>query len=216
VQPGQFYTRAILKLKQNGLRQKTSISFNHMQSTHMKKVFLPLLFASVILVFSCGSNNDKEVRRMPEKDTAATSLPSASSGIVQTTPATSDKESAAIAELCTCVNSFLNDMSPQVRAVIVKAGKSSTPLQTLATEMQQIKGIEEQERLIREFDRFESDTQLQRCSESIKKKYNLDENDPASREKVLKAAGEKKECEVVYALMKIGMEQEKSARAIRK
>lgn len=183
----------------------------------MKNIGLSLLVAGVMVAFGCNSNDGPSKQKTVTKDSTA-EIRSADTTAVQTQTATvtNDREWQATAELCACINPLLNDMSPQVRAIIVKAGNSSTPLQTLATEMQQIKGIEEQERLIREFDRFESDTQLQRCSESIKKKYNLDENDKASWEKVLKAASENKDCAVIYALMKIGLEQEKRVRALQK
>lgn len=184
----------------------------------MKKIVLTLIVAGVIATFGCSSNDGSSKIQTVTKD-STTEIRSADTTVVQTQIArtvTSEKESQATAELCTCVNSLLNDMSPQVRKIIVKAAQSSTPMQTLATELQGVKGTAEQERLFREIEKFENDLQLQRCSESIKQKYNLDENDKASTEKILKAASENKDCEVMYALMKIGLEQEKSVRALQK
>ena len=184
----------------------------------MKKVRLSLVISGLFLFAACNSNNDGSGRQTVSSDSTTADRPV--SGTAEPSaplvPAAGDKESAATAELCTCLKPFFADMSPQVRAILVKAGESSTPMETLTSELQQVKGGDEQERLFREMEKFETDFQLQRCSESIKKKYNLDENDMASRDKVLKAAGEIKECEVVYALMKIGVEQEKRAGAVQK
>jgi hypothetical protein len=175
----------------------------------MKKFYFPFLLAGVIAACSCNSNGSQGSEQRPATDSTAENR-SVTTTTEATTPVVRDNETQATLELCSCVNSFLADMSPQVREILVRAGKSNTPVQTLATELQQVKGAAEQERLFRELEKFENDTQLQRCSEGVKVKYNLDENDTAARAKVLRAAEEARECEVVYALMKIGLEQEKS------
>lgn len=183
----------------------------------MKNTFLTLLLAGAISTLGCNPNHNQSSGQTGATDTVTennsalntTEQPTVAQPAIQPR----DKEAQATAELCACVNSFLADMSPKVRQVIINASKSSTPLQTLSNELQQVQGAAEQERLIRELEKFESNSQLQRCSESIKEKYKLDENNEASRDKVLQAAREDKDCEVLYALMTIGLEQEKNARS---
>lgn len=186
----------------------------------MKNNLTFFLFIVAMLTLGCNSENKPAsaatatlkasvAAKLP--DTAATRPVREKQEVVATRPV----ESKATSELCACVNTYLVDMSPQVRQVIVNAGKSSMPLQTLAYQLQQVKGTAEQEQLLRELEKFESNPQLQRCADGIKQKYSLDDTNPNAWEKVLKAAGENKDCEVLYALMKIGLAQEKMARSLR-
>lgn len=169
----------------------------------MKKVFFPLLLTGAAFILSCNANDTKTA----EKTTTETTKKETTSNTEGNT------ETKATAELCSCVNTFLADMSPKVRQILIEASKSENPVQVLTSELQKVTSEEEQLRLAREFERFENDQQLQKCSDDIKKKYNLDENNKESQQRVLKAAEENKECEVVYALMKIGMQQQNNATA---
>ncbi len=171
----------------------------------MKKIILLMLLAGATLSFSCNSNDTGTKKITTEKEAVANKK--AGKAIPPS------KEAQATAELCDCVNTFLADMSPKVKQILINASKSDNPVQVLTTELQNVNSAEEQQRLAREFERFENDQQLQKCSDNIKKKYNLDENDKAAQQRVMKAAEENKNCEVLYALMKIGMQQEKSANA---
>lgn len=171
----------------------------------MKKFFPQLLIASAVFAFSCNANDSKTTTTLTDTAANQTAKPI-------TKPATvSDKETQATAELCKCVNDYMGNMSPKVKEILIAAGKSENPVVVLTTELQKIRSEEEQQNLAREFQQFENNTQLQTCSEDVKKKYNLDEKDLQSRDRILKAAEKNKDCELVYALMKIGIQQERQA-----
>jgi hypothetical protein len=165
----------------------------------MKKILLPVLVALATVGLGCNANENKTA----EQEQTTTAAPDA-----KNSPAPAgDNETKATAELCACVNNYLADMSPKVKQILIDASKSENPVVVLTTELQKIRSEEEQQQLAREFQKFENDQQLQQCSEDVKRKYNLDENDLKSRDRLLTAAEQNKDCEVVYALMKIGQQQ---------
>lgn len=171
----------------------------------MKKVFFSLFLTGTLLIVSCNSNETTTANTSTttKNDTVETQQQGSETTIVE------DTETKAATELCACVNSYVADMSPKVRQILIDASKSANPVVVLTTELQKVKSEEEQQRLGKEFEKFANDQQLQNCSANLKKKYNLDENNKESRDKILKAAEQNKECEVLYALMKIGIQQEK-------
>jgi hypothetical protein len=165
----------------------------------MRFTFLSVAISCGLFFVGCGANE-----KTPDTGDSAKET----SSIEKATEKAPDNEIKAVDELCSCFNSFMANMSPRVKRILVDAGKSSHPEQVLPAELQKIKGVEEQERLVMEFEQFQNSDQLQQCSANIQQKYNLNEADTASRERILKIAGANKECEVVYALMKIGLSQQ--------
>jgi len=94
---------------------------------------------------------------------------------------------------------------------LIKAGNSSEPTQTLTNELMKITDEEEKQTLGREFQKIgqiESDQDMQNCVEKLNKKYNLKEGDKKMQNKIVKQLEEKEDCEVVAALMKIGIKEE--------
>lgn len=171
----------------------------------MKKVLLTLLVAGTTLPYSCNTtgNNEKTkaVKETPaEKDVAETTL------------SKPNAEEQAAAEMCTCFNKALSSMNPAVRKIIVDAGHSNDPIAALQTALQKLAGTEGEQEIAQEFQQFENDPQLQQCADQIKNKYHLDDKDKTAQEKILKAAEKNQDCEVVYALMKIGLQQEERAK----
>jgi hypothetical protein len=171
----------------------------------MKKVLLTFLVAGVALAYSCNST-DKNEKSKAEKETVAEK----DAAIKNASEANVDEQAAA--EMCNCFNRALSSMNPNVKSIIVKAGHSDDPITTLQTDLQKLAGTEEQQQIAQEFQHFENDPQLQQCADQIKKKYNLDDKDKKAQEKILKAAEKNGDCEVVYALMKIGLQQEERAK----
>jgi hypothetical protein len=176
--------------------------------------FLIAIFVA-LLTTGCGADNKPATSAGAKSDsTQVQSGTSAETSGIQSAP--QSKESLAVAAFCPCVNSSLADMSPKVRRIVAEAGRHPQPLKVLGTELEKVTSAEEQNRLIREMERFQYDPVLQQCSENLKKQYQLDENDPATRDRLMEAAEENKECELVYALMRIALEQEKQTRQQRK
>lgn len=163
----------------------------------MKKTFFVPLFAGTLFLFACN-------------DSKTTAENTTSTEVNGNRGETQNVEAQATEELCNCINGSLNNMDPKVRTIIVKAGESSEPIQVLQSEMLKITDKEQQQKIANEFRRFESDPQLQTCSEKIKKKFGFNDADQASQGKILEAARQNKNCDVVYALMKIGMQQQAS------
>lgn len=175
----------------------------------MKQLIFSLFIGSAVFAVGCNANETKTAEKTTKKETTVATTANEPSKA-------QDKETKAIAEVCTCFNTFLGDMSPKVKEIVIAAGNSNNPMTVLTTELQKVKGEAEQEQLVKEFKKLENDQQFKTCSEDIKKKYNLDDKDTASRDRMIKSAEQNKDCEIVYALMKIGMQQQVSGGAIPK
>ncbi len=165
----------------------------------MKQVFCSLLLLCSLLFTGCKDSNK----------TATTPTAANKETLRQTTTElASSNEIKAVNELCTCFNSFMANMNPRVKQILIDAGKSENPVTVLADELQKIESGEEQARLSMEFEQFQNSNQLQQCSGEIQRKYKLNENDSALNERILKIAGENIGCEMVYSLMKIGLSEQ--------
>jgi hypothetical protein len=202
------------------LLNSTVILPNYLQFYKMKKLFIALLISVSALVVSCNSAGNVESKK---GDTAAHSnggevqkkdtLPVMPSGkIAGGNIAANTTEAKATAEICDCVNSSLKDISPRVQQIFIRAANSERPLQALQNEIVTISD-KEQEELFVQLQRFSSDPQLQNCSEEIGKKYGMNPDDKAAQEMVLQAAKNNKDCQLVYALLKIGMQQQPGTNA---
>lgn len=180
----------------------------------MKKILSFLLAAGMVLCVSCndGAKSAKEetVPAGARPDTISATAGNSNKEGTTTAPASDagNREEEATAEMCTCINSALANMSINIKKIIVKAGNSQDPQAVLEQELMKISNPQEQQRVAAEFQQFQNDTQLQQCSDRIRIKYNLDDKDEAAQQKIMKAAAANKDCEVVYALMKIGMQQQ--------
>jgi hypothetical protein len=116
-------------------------------------------------------------------------------------------ETKATVEMCACMNASLKDVSPRVQQVFIRAGNSERPLDVLRNEVVAMSD-KEQEELMVQLQHFSSDSKLQDCSGTIFRKYGLDPDDKATQERILQAAKNNKNCELVSALIKIGMQQQ--------
>lgn len=196
------------------------------ENTHlytMKKCFLLFLAVSTLLTYSCNSGTEtkaeaKEEKTGVEKTEVTTNAKpeSTDSAVVDNSGKKAVKpessEAKATAEMCACINSSLKGMSPKVQKIFIRAGNSDRPLQVLQNEIVTISDQEQME-LFEQLQRFSTEPQLQKCSDDIRKKYGLDDNDKAAQERFLQAARANKDCELVYALIKIGMQQQPGAGA---
>ncbi|RYZ62012.1 MAG: hypothetical protein EOO14_03540 [Chitinophagaceae bacterium] len=182
----------------------------------MKKCFFILLAAGTLLM-GCNSDKTPEATKVEETtnvsptatvpDTAAKTLDTA---VAKKTTKAQSSEAKATAELCDCINSSLKGMSPKVQNIFIRAGNSDRPLQVLQNEIVTISDAEQME-LFEQLQRFSSEPQLQKCTDDIRKKYGLDDNDRQAQERFLQSAKANKDCELVYALIKIGMQQQPGA-----
>lgn len=166
----------------------------------MKKLFSGVLAAGLFLLAACNAKNTATAEKSSPSDPAVQQT-------IETAPPT-EPEKKAVEELCTCLNSFMAQMNPRVKKIIIDAGKTSDPVRTLTSELGQLGNSEEEQRILREFELFQSSDQLQQCTEDIRKKYRLDENNKASRDRMMAEAEASENCELMYALMKIGMAQQ--------
>lgn len=164
-----------------------------------------MLVAGAVLAYSCNTSDSSEKAKAVKDMLAEKDASTKNAG-------GPNADEQATAEMCSCFNRALSSMNPNVKSIIVKAGHSSDPITTLQTELQKLAGTEGQQQIAQEFQQFENDPQLQECANQIKKKYNLDDKDKTAQERILKAAEKNQDCEVVYALMKIGLQQEERAK----
>jgi hypothetical protein len=168
----------------------------------MNQLLFVLFTAGTFLTTGCTSNDSKtQTKTNMEETTVQTPQ-----GNAPAKPVTSTEEKAT-ADLCNCMNDALRDMNPKIRAIILKAGKSDNPELTLQKELLSASSTEEAQSLAQEFQQFQENNKVENCSDEIKKKYNFDEKDKATRDKLVKAAAENGNCELVYALLKISEQQ---------
>lgn len=187
----------------------------------MKKCFILFLAVNSLLTYSCssGTNTNAEAREekaeMGKTDVTKTAETGKNDSVSLETSVTKlakpeSNESKATAEMCACINSSLKGMSPKIQKIFIRAGNSDRPLQVLQNEIVTISDQEQME-LFEQLQRFSTEPQLQKCSDDIRKKYGLADNDKAAQERFLQAARSNKDCELVYALIKIGMQQQPGA-----
>lgn len=173
------------------------------------------MIAIAAFVYSCNSNNNTVDRKVKTTGTAQTVDMSEAQKVTtesekkknETTTATQTAESKAAAEMCACMNASLKDVSPRVQQVFIRAGNSERPLDVLRNEVVAMSD-KEQEELMVQLQRFSSDPKLQDCSGTILRKYGLDPDDEATQKRILQATKNNKDCELVSALVKIGMQQQ--------
>lgn len=165
----------------------------------MKKLVVVAMLATSMLTFSCNSKDDKG------KDKDKDETVSNDDKIDEEDNSSSDIKKAA-AGYCDCFNESLGDMDPKMKRIIVKAGESDNPVQTLQSEMMKLGDQEEQQRLSEEMQKMNS-AEMEACGKRISKKYNIDENDKAMQKKMMKQLADNGDCEVLSALMKIGLSQ---------
>ena len=181
----------------------------------MKKLFFSLTLVSTTLIYSCNSNDNVVDKKEGQPGTTQTiSVPQEEKATAESEPMKKDtgmvKETAetkATSEMCACMNASLKDVSPRVQQVFIRAGDSERPLDVLRNEVVAMSD-KEQEELMVQLQRFSSDPKLQDCSVTIFRKYGLDPDDKATQERILQAAKKSKDCKLVSALVKIGMQQQ--------
>lgn len=181
----------------------------------MKKLFFALVVVSTAFCYSCQSNtvtvekknetnNTVQTVDVP-KDEKVTAEPEQTK--IEAATGAQTSESKAAAEMCACMNASLKDVSPRVQQVFIRAGNSERPLDVLRNEVVAMSD-KEQEELMVQLQRFSSDPKLQDCSGTIFRKYGLDPDDKTTQDRILQATKANKDCELVSALVKIGMQQQ--------
>ncbi|MDQ3279324.1 MAG: hypothetical protein M3Q06_13425 [Bacteroidota bacterium] len=177
----------------------------------MKKLFYTLLLIAMTAAYSCNSGNNtakkEETSQSSQTTVSEKKIGEKVPAEEKTTATASNTEAKATAEMCDCINSSLKSMSPKIQQIFIRAGSSERPLQVLQNEIVTISD-KEQEELFTQLQRFSTDPKLQNCSEDIRKKYGLNPEDKAAQDRVLQHAKNIKDCELVYALIKIGMQQQ--------
>lgn len=168
----------------------------------MKNILSVLFAAGAVLAIGCHSNQADTPTPAATIDSTVVQTP-----LEEAPKAEGGTEEKATAELCNCMNDALRGLNPKIRAIILRAGKSENPELTLQKELISISNTEEAQQIAQEFQQFQENNKVEKCSEDIKRKYSLDEKDKASRDKLMKAAAENQNCELVYALMKISVQQ---------
>lgn len=165
-------------------------------------------------MIGCNSEKNPDTTKVEETQTVSPPEIQPETTAITSDTATAQKitknlsaEAKAMAEMCACINSSLKGMSPKVQQIFIRAGNSDRPLQVLQNEIVTISDTEQME-LFEQLQRFSSQPQLQKCSDEVRKKYGFDDNDRQAQERFLKAAKANKDCELVYALIKIGMQQQ--------
>lgn len=161
----------------------------------MKHLFSAMLLTGSFLLFGCNPSDNGNTKDEDENE------------------AKNDKDedkddvSKAAVAYCDCINENV-ELSSKSRKMIIKASKSDNPEQALQEEVMKITDEEDQVKIGQEFQQLESGSGINECSEKIQKKYKFKEGDTKVQRKLMKELEENDDCDLVAALMRIGMAAE--------
>ena len=165
----------------------------------MKKILLVAAAATTMLAFSCNPKDDKgtdkEGKTLKEDNTAD-----------DEEGGSSDIKKAAVG-YCECFNNNYGDIDPKIKKMLIKAGNSDDPMTTIQQEAMKISDPEEQQKISEEMQKMSNDKDMEACAKKLNKKYGLDENDKKTQRSVMKVLQDEEDCELLAALMKIGLAQ---------
>jgi hypothetical protein len=168
----------------------------------MKKLLTACFFAAALVAFSCNpkddNTKDKEKISKDDDENKGKDEDESSSG--------SDLKKAA-AGYCDCFNESYGNIDPKLKRIIIKAGKSDDPRTTLQNEMMKIDDEEEKQKMAQQMQQFSDESAINACTKKISKKYDLNEEDPKVQKKILAELEDNGDCELVAALMQIGLKE---------
>jgi hypothetical protein len=169
----------------------------------MKRTFLMLLAAGALCVFSCNPKDEKKGKG--KDDTVQVERDEDNPGKDEDdTESTSDVTKAANA-LCDCFNKNVSDMNPQMKKILIKAGKSDNPMQALQTELMKIEDEEKRNEMAQDFQKWSENKEMEECGDNIKKKYKVKDKDPKVQREMLAALEDNSDCTVLAAMLKMAM-----------
>ncbi len=174
----------------------------------MKHFFLVLFTASCLIVFSCSPKDDKTTKdntekKHPKSDDATDDE--------TTKDDTSNDMTKAAGGVCNCMSDAMDGLSSKSKAIIIKAGASSDPTQTMKAELEKIDDADEKQKIGMEFQKFgklAQDPDMMDCVRKVEKKYNVDDKDIKAQKQIIRVLQDKENCDVVAALMNIGVKQD--------
>ena len=174
----------------------------------MKKTFLLLLTAGSLFFAGCNSNKEKE----SDKEEKTSTLRNNTDEEEETVESPSSDIKKAAMGYCDCFNESMDELDPRLKRMIIKAGESPNPIQVIQTEMMKVKDPEEQQKLGQQMQNYTEGGSIENCTNKISKKYDLNDQDPKVQRQMLNALEDNEDCEILVALMKIGMKQENTTR----
>ena len=180
---------------------KSNLKFITFKYYLMKRAFLLLMASSTLFLVHCNPKDEKDA------DNEKSSKLQDNDAEEEKTEKSSSNIEKAAAGYCDCFNNSSEELDPKMKRMIIKAGESDNPLQVIQTEMMKIKDPEEQQRLGQQIQAFTEGSAIEDCTNKITKRYKLNDKDPKMQRQVVKALEDNEDCELVSALMKIGINQ---------
>ncbi len=172
----------------------------------MNKILIWLLAATLVLNFSCnsaGDENDKE--KITKKKKTLGDEPMDEEEEVDDSPRNIDKMAAGI---CNCMANVFDGVGDNAKRILIKAGKSSNPTQTMQNEIAKMDDQEEKQKLGEEFTNLGTlaqDKGIQNCINKLEKKYNVSEEDTKAQKRIVQILEKDGDCSLVAALMNIAV-----------
>ncbi len=172
----------------------------------MTKFFLGLIAAYCLF----GSCNPKDNSIDSEKSSRLKDKDKSQDDEAANNDEETDNTQKVAKGMCNCMNGVLDGLSSKSKRMIIKAGNSSNPTQTLQSEIMKIEDPEEKQSISQEFKKvgsFSEDPEVKDCINKLEKKYNVNDKGQKVQKKIIKHLEENGDCEMVSALMKIGLKQ---------
>lgn len=176
----------------------------------MKFSFFSIFVLS--LLFAACSSSEEKVSHNDKKTTGAVT------GIgPEKAPGTNSQQSESVAPqaandvygiaataFCGCMNKSFRNISPQVKDMVIRASQSNDPATALRADVARMPPAEG-ERLIQEFGILMDNSDIQDCTNQVRKTYQLDDSSPATQKRMLQSLEKNDNCQLVAALMRIGI-----------
>ena len=107
--------------------------------------------------------------------------------------------------ICDCFNENVSEVNPQMKKIIMKAANSDNPAMTMQNEMMKIEDVQERNQLGEEFQQWGENKEMEACSDKVKTKYDIKDDDTKTQKAVLKILEEKGDCEFLAAMLRMAM-----------
>jgi hypothetical protein len=146
-------------------------------------------------LFLTGCSNDSKTKSKTSKEKTTDEEDADKSSDINYTDVAND--------VCDCISDLENSLSSKSKKIFIKASKTDDPQTTMKEELLNISDVEEQQKIGKEFESFES-TDMVNCMNKVQKKYPEIKKPNKKEQKKLLAAIEDNCSEFAAALMNMG------------
>jgi len=165
----------------------------------IKKLFLTVMTASALFFVSCSNTKDEKAKEKGDKE-----IVNEDDNKGKDDGDNSDLGKAATA-FCDCFNENMPEVNSKMKKILMKAANSQNPTTALQNELMKIEDEQERADLAQEFQQWGENKEMEECSDKIKAKYDIKDNDPKTQKAILKKLEDNGDCTFLAAMLKMAM-----------